>query len=113
MLVWSSTWNAEGEKEKPRCIFSVRCIGLPANIDPENMIPMGLQLLQLLVQQLVGGRSVARDSGAHFIVGFPRARGRSLFQLFNAAIDNPLQLNVRLFGTPLRRERGPLQDPSR
>ena len=51
MLVWSNTWNAEGEKEKPGCIFSVRCIGLPANIDPENMIPTGLQLPQLHVQQ--------------------------------------------------------------
>jgi two-component system CheB/CheR fusion protein len=47
-------------------------IGLPAEIDPQNMNPMGLQLIQLLVQQLGGTLNVVRNSGTQCIISFPR-----------------------------------------
>jgi PAS domain S-box-containing protein len=47
-------------------------IGLHADIDPENVNSMGLQLVQLLVQQLSGSLHVVRDSGTRFIIIFPR-----------------------------------------
>ncbi len=47
-------------------------VGLPQNIDPQNMNTMGFQLLNLLVQQLAGTLVVTRDSGTRFAISFPR-----------------------------------------
>ena len=47
-------------------------IGLPPDIDPQNVNSMGLQLIHLLVQQLGGGLGVVRDSGTQFVITFPR-----------------------------------------
>jgi two-component system CheB/CheR fusion protein len=47
-------------------------IGLSTDIDLENANSMGLQLIQLLVQQLNGSMNVVRDSGTQFIFSFPR-----------------------------------------
>jgi two-component system CheB/CheR fusion protein len=47
-------------------------IGLPVEVDPENANSMGLQLIQLLVQQLSGSLNVVRDSGTRLIINFPQ-----------------------------------------
>lgn len=47
-------------------------VGLSTEIDLGNANSMGLQLIQLLVQQLNGSMNVVRDSGTQFIIGFPR-----------------------------------------
>ncbi len=47
-------------------------IGLPAEFDPQNMNPMGLQLIQLLVLQLAGSMDVVRDVGTQFTISFPQ-----------------------------------------
>ena len=47
-------------------------IGLPTDIDLQNVNSMGLQLIHLLVQQLGGSLNVVRDSGTQFIISFPQ-----------------------------------------
>ncbi|HWE86811.1 MAG TPA: chemotaxis protein CheB [Terracidiphilus sp.] len=47
-------------------------IGLPADVDLQNVNSMGLQLIQLLVQQLNGSMNVVRDSGTQIAISFPQ-----------------------------------------
>jgi len=47
-------------------------MGLPADIDSQNVNSMGLQLIHLLVQQLGGNLNVVRNSGTQFVISFPR-----------------------------------------
>jgi two-component sensor histidine kinase len=47
-------------------------IGLPADIDLEHVNSMGLQLIQLLAQQVNGNLDVIREGGTRFTINFPR-----------------------------------------
>jgi len=47
-------------------------IGLPSDIDVEHVNSMGLQLIQLLAQQVGGSLEVIRDGGTRFTIRFPR-----------------------------------------
>jgi two-component sensor histidine kinase len=47
-------------------------IGLPSDIDVEHVNSMGLQLIQLLAQQMGGSLEVIRDGGTRFTIRFPR-----------------------------------------
>ena len=58
----------------PICKFEVfdNGVGLPANLAPESAQTMGLQLVNLLVEQLNGSLEIQRDGGTRFTVRFPR-----------------------------------------
>jgi two-component system CheB/CheR fusion protein len=52
--------------------FSDDGIGLPENIDPQNVNSLGFQLVHLLVQQLDGRLAFTRNAGTTITIAFPR-----------------------------------------
>lgn len=52
-------------------------VGLPAHIDPRNTTTLGLQVVDMLSQQLGGGVGIQREAGTAFIVTFKPLRETS------------------------------------
>jgi PAS domain S-box-containing protein len=46
-------------------------VGIPAEIDPEHSLTLGLQLVYMLVHQIKGSVKIDRTDGTRFIISFP------------------------------------------
>jgi PAS domain S-box-containing protein len=66
------TVHLSHREERVHLAVSDRGIGLPATIDPAQPKTLGLEIVQVLTNQLDGELRVVRSHGASFTVSFPR-----------------------------------------